>query len=63
VPLISYPRNVLTLGALSYLGEFGGGSDPNSAIGNQGAALLISNITDTRNQLKALNLKKYTESR
>jgi hypothetical protein len=48
---------VLTLGALSYLGAFGGGSDPNSAIGNQGAALLISNITDTRNQLKALNLK------
>jgi exo-beta-1,3-glucanase (GH17 family) len=42
---------------LNYLGAFGGGSDPNSAIGNQGAALLISNITDTRNQLKALNLK------
>jgi exo-beta-1,3-glucanase (GH17 family) len=33
-------------------------TDPNSAIGNQGAALLIANITDTRNQLKALKLPK-----
>jgi hypothetical protein len=40
------------------LGSNGGGSDPNSAIGNKGSALLISNITDTRNKLKALNLPK-----
>lgn len=52
---LSYPCNILTLGALSYLTD-NGGSDPNSALGNQGAALLIANITDTRNQLKALNL-------
>ncbi|KAH6909190.1 glycoside hydrolase superfamily [Coprinopsis sp. MPI-PUGE-AT-0042] len=31
-------------------------SNPNSAIGNQGAALLISNITDTRNMLRSMNL-------
>lgn len=43
---------------LNYLGSNGGGSDPNSAIGNKGSALLISNITDTRNKLKALNLPK-----
>jgi len=42
---------------LNYLGS-NGGSDPNSAVGNVGAQLLITNITDTRNQLKALNLKK-----
>ena len=53
--LLSYPCNVLTLGVLSYLTDNGGSSDPNSAVGNQGAALLIANITDTRNQLKALN--------
>ena len=46
---------LLILGAFSYLTD-NGGSDPNSAIGNQGAQLLITNITDTRNQLKALNL-------
>lgn len=40
----------------SYLNDNGGGSDPNSAIGNQGADLLIVNITDTRNLLKSLGL-------
>jgi len=40
---------------LNYLTE-NGASDPNSAIGNQGAQLLIANITDTRNAIKALNL-------
>ncbi|KLO09754.1 glycoside hydrolase [Schizopora paradoxa] len=37
---------------LDYLAD-NGGTDPNSAIGNAGAALLISNITDTRNTLSA----------
>lgn len=55
--LILYPHNVLTLGALSWL-DSNSATDPNSAIGNQGAALLIANITDTRNQLKALKLPK-----
>jgi len=32
--------------------------DPNGNIGNQGAALLIANITDTRQMLKGLNLDK-----
>lgn len=52
---ISYTHNELILGSFSYL-TANGASDPNSAIGNQGAALLIANITDTRNALKALNL-------
>jgi exo-beta-1,3-glucanase (GH17 family) len=41
---------------LNYLNEHGGGSDPNGAIGNQGADALILNITDTRNMLKNLGL-------
>ncbi len=36
----------------SYLNE-NGATDPNSAVGNAGAALLISNITDTRNVLSS----------
>jgi len=40
---------------LNYLNGHGG-SDPNSAIGNQGADLLIVNITDTRNLLKTLGV-------
>ncbi|CAL1717012.1 unnamed protein product [Somion occarium] len=35
-----------------------GAEDPNSAIGNAGAQLLIPNITDTRNALTALSLDK-----
>lgn len=31
-------------------------TDPNSAVGNQGAALLIANIQDTRNMLKSMSL-------
>lgn len=31
-------------------------SDPNSAVGNRGAALLISNITDTRDMLRSMSL-------
>ena len=31
-------------------------ADPNGAIGNQGAAILIADIKDTRNMLKGLNL-------
>lgn len=40
----------------SYLTDNGGGDDPNSAVGNTGADLLIVNITDTRNLLKSLGL-------
>ena len=42
--------------ACSWLTENGGGDNPNSAIGNQGADLLIANITDTRNWLKTMGL-------
>ncbi|PCH39399.1 glycoside hydrolase family 17 protein [Wolfiporia cocos MD-104 SS10] len=37
---------------LDYLGANGGGDDPNSAVGDEGAAILISNLTDTKNVLK-----------
>ena len=40
----------------SYLNANGGGSDPNGAVGNQGADLLIVNITDTRNLLSSLGI-------
>jgi hypothetical protein len=39
--------------AYSWLTANGGGDNPNSAIGNQGANLLIANITDTRNWVKS----------
>ncbi|KAL1940239.1 hypothetical protein VTO73DRAFT_9191 [Trametes versicolor] len=42
---------------LNYLNA-NGGTVPNSDIGNAGAALLISNITDMRTQVAALNLAK-----
>ena len=54
---LSVPSQCADTGALSWLGS-NGATDPNSAIGNQGAQLLLTNITDTRNQLKALNLPK-----
>ena len=41
----------------SYLNA-NGATDPNSAIGNQGAALLLANITDTRTAVQALGLSK-----
>ena len=41
----------------SYLNA-NGGTDANSDIGNAGAALLISNITDTRTAIEALSLDK-----
>jgi len=41
---------------LNWLTEYGGGDDPNGTIGNQGADLLIVNITDTRNLIKSLGL-------
>lgn len=45
---------------LNYLTEYGGSSsDPNSAIGNQGAQLLLRNITDTATRIKAMNLAKH----
>ncbi|KAH8117942.1 glycoside hydrolase family 17 protein [Phellopilus nigrolimitatus] len=40
---------------LNYLTD-AGATDPNSAIGNTGAQLLIVNITDTRSMLKDLNI-------
>jgi len=54
-------RNVdgITVGnefMLNWLTQYGGGDNPNGAIGNQGANLLIVNITDTRNWLKTLGL-------
>lgn len=33
-----------------------GVTDPNSAVGNQGAAILIADIQDTRSMLSAMNL-------
>ena len=42
---------------ISYLNA-NGASDPNSAVGNAGAQLLISNITDTRTAIQALSLSK-----
>ena len=41
----------------SYLNA-NGGTDPNSAIGDAGAALLIANITDTRTVIDAMKLSK-----
>ncbi|KAI0955615.1 hypothetical protein AcV7_006234 [Taiwanofungus camphoratus] len=41
---------------LDYLGANGGGSNPNSAVGNQGATLLNMNITDMKNKLAAMNV-------
>jgi len=42
---------------LNYLTERGA-SDPNSAVGNTGAAILIANIDDTRSALAELSLPK-----
>jgi len=36
-----------------------GASDPNGAVGAQGAALLIPNITDMQSTIKSLNLQKH----
>lgn len=44
--------------AHSYLTANGGGDEPNGAIGNAGAQLLIPNITDTRSMISDLNLGK-----
>ncbi|KAK7463419.1 hypothetical protein VKT23_006772 [Stygiomarasmius scandens] len=41
---------------LNYLNANGGGSDPNSAVGNQGGEALITNITDTRSMLTDLGV-------
>ncbi|KAF7332307.1 Glycoside hydrolase family 17 protein [Mycena kentingensis (nom. inval.)] len=42
---------------LNYLGANGGtGQDPNGSVGNAGAQLLISNITDARNMLKDMGI-------
>ena len=42
---------------ISYLTAAGGGDTPNGPIGNQGAQLLIPNITDTRQMLTDLSIK------
>ncbi|OSX57601.1 glycoside hydrolase family 17 protein [Postia placenta MAD-698-R-SB12] len=38
---------------LDYMGAHEGGTNPDGPVGDQGAQLLIANITDTRNTLKA----------
>jgi len=43
---------------LDYLMAHGGGNDPNSAVGNQGAQILISYIQDTVKTIAAMNLPK-----
>lgn len=43
---------------LNYL-TANGASDPNSAIGNQGAALLMADINDTRSMITGMNLSKH----
>lgn len=40
-------------GVSSYMGAHEGGTNPDGPVGDQGAQLLIANITDTRNTLKA----------
>ncbi len=46
-----------TITLLSWLTS-NGADDPNSAIGNVGAQMLLANVTDTRNAIEALNLDK-----
>jgi len=43
---------------LNYLNA-NGATDPNSAVGDQGAALLRADIEDTRNMLNAMSLSKH----
>lgn len=43
---------------LNYLNA-NGGTEPNSAVGNQGAALLRADIDDTRSMLTAMSLPKH----
>lgn len=47
-----------TLAIYSYLSAHGGGDEPNGAVGEAGAALLLPNITDTRQMIEGLNLGK-----
>jgi len=42
----------------SYLNA-NGATDPNSAVGNTGAAILIADIQDMNNTLNAMNLPKH----
>jgi hypothetical protein len=44
--------------ASSYVLKNGGGGTANSPVGDQGAALLVPNIEDTRATLKDMNLDK-----
>jgi hypothetical protein len=57
-----FPSNsrtlLLILFGSSYLNA-NGGTDPNGAVGAQGAAILIPLITDMVNTLKSMNLKKH----
>lgn len=51
------PQSSQYTAARSYLNA-NGASDPNSAVGDQGAAILIADINDTRSMLSSLNLGK-----
>lgn len=46
----------MTIKFHSYLDANNEGDTPNDAVGNQGAAILISYINDTRSMLAAMNL-------
>lgn len=56
-PTVSCDQEILITHRLSYLNA-NGATDPNGAIGNQGAQLLLANITDAISTLQALNLPK-----
>src|SRR5579872_5789394 len=56
IKILALTDHVLPPILCSWLTDNGGGDDPNSAIANQGAELLIVNITDARNMLKTLGL-------
>lgn len=43
---------------LNYLGANGGGTEPNGAVGDAGADILLADIQDTRDMLASMNLPK-----
>lgn len=50
---------MLIIPQFSYLGQNGGGTDPNTAVANQGAQILVSYIQDTIQTIKGMNLPKH----
>jgi len=48
----------ITVGNEFMLNYLDGGTDPNSVLGAQGAAMIIANIQDTRDMLTSMNLPK-----